>query len=253
MPRTSARVTYANVTSTLALVVALGAGGAYAANTVKSKDIVDGQVKAADMHKNSVGTSALKDRGVSAADLGAGAVGPISVQDNAIRTEHLASASVGSVTVIDGSLKEVDFATGTIGTFALGDGQVTGTDLGSNSVSTGKIQDGQVTQTDLGTNAVNSAKVADNTLTLADLVGADATAGLTVTNLAGSRCGQVNVNAPGAATGQVGFVSSTTAVTVGWGITVLKVNDGTVTLNLCNLTGATATLTNQSVRVVTFG
>ena len=40
---------YANVTSTLALVVALGGTGAYAANTIGSKDIGNGQVKSADL------------------------------------------------------------------------------------------------------------------------------------------------------------------------------------------------------------
>ncbi|MGI8595226.1 MAG: hypothetical protein ACR2ML_12845 [Solirubrobacteraceae bacterium] len=39
------------MTATLALFVALG-GTAYAANTVRSKDIVDGQVKKADLAKN---------------------------------------------------------------------------------------------------------------------------------------------------------------------------------------------------------
>ena len=55
MSRSPGRPTYANITSTLALVVALGTGGAYAAGKVTSKDIVDGQVKAADLHRNSVG------------------------------------------------------------------------------------------------------------------------------------------------------------------------------------------------------
>lgn len=40
---------YANITSTAALVVALGTGGAYAANTISSDDIIDGEVKTADL------------------------------------------------------------------------------------------------------------------------------------------------------------------------------------------------------------
>jgi len=35
---------YANITSTLALVVALGGTGAYAANSIGSRDIRNGQV-----------------------------------------------------------------------------------------------------------------------------------------------------------------------------------------------------------------
>lgn len=62
---------YANVVSTLALVLALG-GTAYAANTVRSKDIVDGQVKAADLGKNAVTTTKVRDGSLLAADFGAG-------------------------------------------------------------------------------------------------------------------------------------------------------------------------------------
>ncbi len=46
--------TFANVCSFIALVVALGTGGAYAANTVFSTDIVDGQVKTPDLAAGAV-------------------------------------------------------------------------------------------------------------------------------------------------------------------------------------------------------
>jgi hypothetical protein len=44
---------YANVTATMALVVALG-GSAYAANTIRSSDIKNGQVKRVDLANNAV-------------------------------------------------------------------------------------------------------------------------------------------------------------------------------------------------------
>jgi hypothetical protein len=253
MSRTLGRPTYANITSTLALVVALGAGGAYAANTVTSKDIVDGQVKAADLHRNSVGSSTIKERSVAAPDMAAGSVASTSLQDGAVRAEHLAAGSVSSVTVEEGSLKGSDLATGTIGTFSIGDGQVMGSDLGPNSVTTAKLQDGQVQNADLGSNAVSSAKVQDNSLTLADMVGADAVLNVSVSGLAASRCSQAGVSLTGAAAGQVGFASTTSTVATGIGFAVLRVTDGAVTLNVCNLTGAAATFSNQPVRVVTFG
>ncbi len=46
--------TFANVCSFLALTIALGTGTAYAANTVFSTDIVDGEVKNVDLAGNSV-------------------------------------------------------------------------------------------------------------------------------------------------------------------------------------------------------
>ena len=36
------RLSYANVMSSIAVILALGTGGAYAANTIRSSDIVDG-------------------------------------------------------------------------------------------------------------------------------------------------------------------------------------------------------------------
>ena len=74
-------LTFANVVSALALVIAHGTGGAYAANTVFSSDIVDGQVKVADIGQGAVATSeVLNDTatggGLTAADLRSQSVGP---------------------------------------------------------------------------------------------------------------------------------------------------------------------------------
>ncbi|MGH2841677.1 MAG: hypothetical protein ACRDKY_12720, partial [Solirubrobacteraceae bacterium] len=65
---------YANVTSTLALVVALGGTGAYAANTIGSKDIRNGQVKGADLGRDAVTSAKVKNRSLRAADFGEGAL-----------------------------------------------------------------------------------------------------------------------------------------------------------------------------------
>ena len=74
-------LTFANVASALALVIALGTGGAYAASTVFSSDIVDGEVKIADIGRGAVATSEVLDDtatggGLTAADLRAQSVGP---------------------------------------------------------------------------------------------------------------------------------------------------------------------------------
>ncbi len=58
---------YANVTSTLALVVALG-GTSYAAATITSRDIKDGQVKSKDLGRNAVSSTKVKDRSLLAKD-----------------------------------------------------------------------------------------------------------------------------------------------------------------------------------------
>jgi hypothetical protein len=115
------RVTYANVASTLALAIALGTGTAYAANTVRSHDIVNGQVKSADLAAKAVKSVKIKNGGVKGIDLAAG--------------------SVSSTTVADGALTIADLAPGTIpapapvGTDQIVDGSVTGTDVANNSIT----------------------------------------------------------------------------------------------------------------------
>ena len=66
MKRIFGRGRYANVTSTLALVAVLG-GTAYAANTVRSSDIVNGQVKSPDIGSKQVKSSDLGDNSVTTA------------------------------------------------------------------------------------------------------------------------------------------------------------------------------------------
>jgi hypothetical protein len=51
---------YANVTATMALVVALG-GSAYAANTIRSRDIKNGEVKRVDLANNAVTSAKVKN------------------------------------------------------------------------------------------------------------------------------------------------------------------------------------------------
>ena len=80
LTRLRPQFTYANVTATLALVIALGSGSAYAANTIRSGDIVDGQVKRADLAASAVNSAKLADNSVRAADVrGADLRGSISL------------------------------------------------------------------------------------------------------------------------------------------------------------------------------
>jgi hypothetical protein len=58
-------LTYANVAATIALIGVLGGGTAYAANTVFSGDIVDGQVKTVDLANGAVLTDKLADGAVT--------------------------------------------------------------------------------------------------------------------------------------------------------------------------------------------
>ena len=74
MRRIRSHLTYANVMVTLLAFVVLAGGAAYAANTIGSADIIDGQVKTPDLANNAVKTGKVLDESLT----GDG------VQDNAI-------------------------------------------------------------------------------------------------------------------------------------------------------------------------
>ena len=67
-------LTYANVVSTLALIVAVGGGAAYAANTVFSSDIVDGQVRNPDIGTNAVRTGKILNENLTGDDVANGSL-----------------------------------------------------------------------------------------------------------------------------------------------------------------------------------
>jgi hypothetical protein len=69
MRRIAARLTYANVVATIALVIAVGGGVAYAANTVFSTDIVDGEVKTADIATNAVRSTKIAPKQIQSGDV----------------------------------------------------------------------------------------------------------------------------------------------------------------------------------------
>lgn len=94
-----------NLIAYLALIVALGGSGAYAAqkvgkNTVKSKQIKDGQVKTQD----------IADAAVSAEKLAPGAVPLQLIADGSLSGVKLADGSVTGAKVPNDSLSGTDFA-----------------------------------------------------------------------------------------------------------------------------------------------
>jgi len=69
LARLRRKMTYANVASTVALVLALSGGVAYAANTIYSADIVDGQVKKADIGASAVNSAKVADDSLTGIDI----------------------------------------------------------------------------------------------------------------------------------------------------------------------------------------
>ena len=62
-------LTYANVMATVAVVLVVAGGTAYAANTVFSTDIVNGEVKSVDIGTGQVQSPDVKNEGLTGADI----------------------------------------------------------------------------------------------------------------------------------------------------------------------------------------
>jgi len=109
LSRIRARLTYANVVASLALFLVLSGGTAVAlggSNTVFSDDIVDGQVKAADLGPGSVAGSELQDNSVTGADVKESSLGRVPQAANAGSVDGLDSTHFG-LGVMGGVMKAV--------------------------------------------------------------------------------------------------------------------------------------------------
>ena len=115
-------LTYANLISTLCLILILGGGVAYAANTVFSGDIVDNQVYSADVRNDG-----LSGGGLAAQDLQAGSVGTSEVLND---------------TLSGGGLTASDLRSGSVGpseAAGLGPADIANAASGSDSVNADKL------------------------------------------------------------------------------------------------------------------
>jgi hypothetical protein len=155
------RPSYAAVTSTLALVLALGMGGAYAASkitskqittsAVKSKHIKDGQVRTADFASDARVASAKAADTANAADSAkraetASAVAPnavsgAGVEDGSLRGADIANDSVSGEKIVDGTVGRAQIGIDAVGSLELLDGSVTKAELSNATVGGRELQD----------------------------------------------------------------------------------------------------------------
>ena len=124
MRRVRSKLTFANVCSFLALLIAIGTGSAYAANTVFSSDIVNDEVYSADVRNDT-----LAGGGLAAVDL----------RSNAVGSAEIVNGGVRSADVQDGSLSGLDVA----------ENSLSGNDITHESVGGGHIQNGTLTGQDV--------------------------------------------------------------------------------------------------------
>jgi trimeric autotransporter adhesin len=110
---------YASVTATVALVLALGLGGAYAAQKITSKSITPGAIK----------SKHIKDGNVRTNDLGV----------NAVTSDRLATDSVDSLHIQNGTVGSAEIGVETVGSFHLKPDSVNGAQIGPDAVGAAEI------------------------------------------------------------------------------------------------------------------
>lgn len=121
MRRIRTRLTYANVTATIALVLALGGASAFAATKIGSKQLKAGAVTAAKIHAAAVTEAKLGEGAVSAAKLRDGAVSGAKLGDGAVTGPKLAADAVTGAKVADGSLSGRDIDLRSLGSVPAAD------------------------------------------------------------------------------------------------------------------------------------
>src|SRR5262245_14937709 len=94
-----ARLTYANVISTLALFLVLAGGTAFAATQLAKNSVGSKQIKA-----NSIGTGKLKAGAVKGGKIAAGGVGTGQLADGAVNGAKLADGAVTSAKLAVGAV-----------------------------------------------------------------------------------------------------------------------------------------------------
>lgn len=134
------RLTYANVTATIALFMALGGATAIAANqlprnSVGPRQLQPNAVRTGFLDKNAVRTGKIAFEAVRAGKLAKNAVVTNRLRDGAVTGAKLAGEAVGT-----GQLRKLAVNTSRLGNESVQTGKI-----GSGAISTGKIEDDAVT------------------------------------------------------------------------------------------------------------
>lgn len=218
---------FANVCSLLALTIVLSTGTAYAVNTVRSKDIVNGQVKMVDLGRNAVDSTKVADNSLTADDLGTGSVNSNELATDSVNETEIADSSIDSGEIVDHSVGSIELGDGAVGTTQVADGSLTGSDIASDTIST------------------------------SDLVGTDQNGSISLSSgaVAQGRCNSYSIGVPGAVANQTVMISARAGLAAGVILYGVRVpSTGTVTMAVCNFTGGTfPPLSSFPIRTVTFG
>jgi hypothetical protein len=209
------RPSHTTVVSYLALFLALGTGGAYAANTIGSSDVINESLRSKDI-KNAT----LRN---------------VDIRNSAVTTQKLREGAVEGVDILNGAVAHADLA--------------------NDAVNSDNVVNESLTSADLATDSVNAAKIADGAITISDIAGADASGSVSLSGVANGRCSQVTLSVAGAQVGEMPLVATNGAIQNGVLLYAMRVESaGHVEASICNFSGTSMTpITDLPVRVITIG
>jgi hypothetical protein len=270
--RVISHLTYANVMSTIAVLLVVGGGTAYAANTVFSADIVNGEVKTADIGLDQVTSSRIAPGAVFGSDLQADSVTSAKVLIDSLTSADLAADSVTASEVLDGSLAGADIANSSLTGDDVASSSLTGIDIASGSLTSSdildesldgtEIADGGLTTSDLALSSITGSRIADSAVTTSDIAnrtvnmddinGADRSGSIDVGAISNGRCVTITGSVSGAQAGDVALLTTNGALAGGMMVYAQRALTNEVHIKVCNLSGATsAPITDLPVRVIT--
>ena len=130
----------------LALFLVLS-GTAYAADTVFSTDIVDGEVKSVDVADNGLTGVDIADNGVTGVDVANSTLSGADVTDNSLSGADVTNNSIAGADVTDNSLSGIDVTNNSLTGADVTDNSLTGADIAESTLSvrdmgcqSGKVQ-----------------------------------------------------------------------------------------------------------------
>jgi len=237
------RLTFANVCSLLALVVALGTGSAYAANTIGSSDIIDESIQSVDIKNGEVRQGDINDGGVTSHK----------IADGTVANSDIATGAIGSNSVLDESLTSSDLGTDSVGATEIADSSIDSGEIVDNSLFAADLAPNSVGSSEIAADAVGASEVANESLTLSDIAGAATNGAISLSGIPNGRCSQVTFNVGGAQVGDSPIVTTRAAIQNGIVLYPNRVaSTGHVEVNACNFTGTSMTpISSFPVRIIT--
>jgi hypothetical protein len=241
-----------DVFAVIGCLAALSTGTAYAANTVFSTDIVDGEVKNADIAGNSITSNRIYPGSVTNTDIGADAVDGSKVLNGELTGADVSNSSLTGDDVASSSLTGIDVSNGSLTGSDVLDESLTGTEVADASLTGADVAASSLTGADVASSSLTGADIANRSVDADDLDAADRSGSIDVGPIANGRCTTISGSVTGAEPGDVAVITTNGSIPNGMTIAAQRALTNVVHIKVCNLTGATsAAITDLPVRVLT--